>query len=243
MNRFVFIIPFRNVATFLPECAFSLIMQSYKNWIAIFIDDCSTDNSSDVIPKDDRITIIKNQTRVTALPNIHNGIMCGTLQDEDIICILDGDDRLYDVNSLESINQLYQSNDPLLTYGQYVTSYGYMGHCAPYTPESFLKLRTGGYWASHLRTFKFKLYKEMMSQDPDLNCYKNSSGEFYTTCYDIAIMTPLMEIAGFDRIAFNPKVVYVYRLHSQNDHVVAGNLQKLDEKEIFSKTPFIKKDF
>ena len=181
MNRFVFIVPFRNVAPFIQECALSIIMQSYKNWVAYFIDDCSTDKSTDFIPKDDRIKIIRNQTRVTALPNIHYGITNNDLQDEDIICILDGDDRLFDVNSLETINQLYQSNDPLLTYGQYVTSTGYIGHCAPYTPESFLRLRTGGYWASHLRTFKYKLYKEMMVQDPELNCYKDSKGEYYNT--------------------------------------------------------------
>ena len=55
-------------------------------------------------------------------------------------------------------------------------------------------------------------------------------------------MTPLMEIAGFEKIAFNPNIVYVYRLHPQNDHVVSGQLQKSTEKEIFAKTPFIKKE-
>jgi hypothetical protein len=68
----------------------------------------------------------------------------------------------------------------------------------------------GGYWASHLRTFKFKLYKELIKQDPKLNCYKDNLGEFYKSCYDVAIMTPLMEIAGFDNIKFNQHLFTLY---------------------------------
>ena len=94
-----------------------------------------------------------------------------------------------------------------------------LGHCKAYTDEEFLNLRKGGYWASHIRTFKYKLYKELVRQDPDLLCYKDIDGNFYTITYDVAIMTPLMEIAGFDRVKFNPNPVYFYRLHEQNDHV------------------------
>jgi glycosyltransferase involved in cell wall biosynthesis len=47
MNRFVFIIPFRNVKDYINECANSLINQKNKNWITIFCDDASTDGSTD----------------------------------------------------------------------------------------------------------------------------------------------------------------------------------------------------
>ena len=59
MNRLVFIIPFYNVSAFIKECADSLINQTYKNWIAIFVDDCSTDGTINNIPADDRFKIIK----------------------------------------------------------------------------------------------------------------------------------------------------------------------------------------
>jgi hypothetical protein len=84
------------------------------------------------------------------------------------------------------------------------------------------------------------LYKELLIQDPNLNCYKNDKDEFYTITYDIAIMTPLMEMAGFDKIKFNPQPVYYYRIHPQNDHFVDAALQKKVADEIFNKSPFKK---
>lgn len=236
-NRFVFIIPFRNVKNFIGECANSIMQQNYKNWIAIFCDDESNDNTTKYIPSDKRFIIRRNEKRVTALPNIHFGITESNLNDDDIIIILDGDDFLIRRDVLDIINNLYQ-DETLLTYGQYVWPNGQLGHCRPYTEETFKLLRKGGYWASHLRSYKYKLYKEIMKQDPELTCYKNQNGEFYTITYDIAIMTPLMEIAGLDKIKFNPEPVYYYRIHEQNDHFVDPTLQKSVEKEIFAKPKF-----
>lgn len=236
-NRFVFIIPFRNVKDYINQCAQSLINQKNKNWIAIFCDDASTDGTIDNLPIDSRFSIIKNNERISALPNIHYGIVDSNLNDEDIICLLDGDDMLIVDNTIDILENLYNDNT-LLTYGQYVWPTGQVGHCKAYTEYEFTMLRKGGYWASHLRTFKFKLYKELIKQDPELLCYKDKYGEFYKSCYDVAIMTPLMEIAGFNNIKFNPKPIYFYRLHEQNDHSVGPILQKSIADEVFNKKPF-----
>ena len=239
-NRFVFIVPFRNVEKFIQACANSIISQNYKNWIAYFCDDCSTDNSVRNIPNNIKFNIRSNKNRISALPNIHYGIVESNLEDYDIICLVDGDDGLLRPDVLDILNSLYQ-DETLLTYGQYVWPNGAPGHCVPYTQESFKTLRNGGYWASHLKTFKYKLYKELINQDPDLLCYKDKNGEFYTVSSDVAIMTPLMEIAGFSRIKFNINPVYYYRVHEQNDHFVEPIFQKSVADEIFSKSKFIEK--
>lgn len=70
MNRFVFIVSFRNVENFIKQCADSIINQNYKNWISIFCDDASEDRTCENIPKDERFTIIKRPERLTALMNI-----------------------------------------------------------------------------------------------------------------------------------------------------------------------------
>jgi len=240
-NKFVFIIPFRNVKSFIKDCYNSILAQKYKNWIVIFCDDASTDDTISEIPKDDRFFIRRNEERITALPNIHYGIIESNINDEDIICLLDGDDALIVDNALDILNSLYQ-DDTLLTYGQYAYQNGQIGHCKPYTENQFLNLRTGGYWASHMRTFKYKLYKELINQDPELSCFKDNNGNFYTITYDVAIMTPLMEIAGLKRIKFNSIPIYYYRIHQQNDHFVDPNLQKSVADEIFKKQKFIQKD-
>lgn len=243
-NRFVFIIPFRNVKNFIQECYSSILHQNYPNWIAIFCDDESNDGTSDLIPNHPNFRKFYNQKRITALPNIHNGIMNSSLDDNDIICLLDGDDSLLRADSLNIINNLYQDPNCWLTYGQYAIHHGNnqwsLGHCKEYDVNSFNNLRNGGYWASHLRTFRYHLYKRILEQDPNLNCYKDSNGDFYKTCYDIAIMTPLMEMAGLERIKFNPNPIYNYRLHPNNDHALYGIEQKQDEKSLFSKKSFSK---
>lgn len=239
MNRFIFIIPFYNVRNFIKDCYESLLSQNNKNWIAIFCDDNSTDGTIDIIPKDERFIIKRNNNRVTALPNIHYGIMESNLNDEDIICILDGDDFLLRNDAIDIVDSIYNKNtNTLLTYGQYMWPNGSIGHCSAYTTDQFLNLRNGGYIASHLRTFKYKLYKQIEIQDPDLSCYIDKDNNFYQTCYDIAIMTPLMEMAGLDNIKFNPIPIYHYRLHPNNDHYLYASLQKNTEKEIFGKKPF-----
>ena len=238
MNRYVFIVAFRNVHKFIQKCAESIISQNYQNWIAIFCDDCSDDGTIDFIPHDARFVINRNPIRLNALENIHNNIISANLQPEDIICSLDGDDFLINASVLDILNALYKPNI-LLTYGQYIDSNGIIGHCKAYTRDTFENLRNVGYWASHLRTFKYKLYIEMMKQDKELSCHKDDRGNFYKSCCDVAIMTPLMEIAGFDNIVFNPTPLYYYRLHENNVHFIDNNLQQRISDEIFAKPKFI----
>ncbi len=237
MTHLKIIVPFYNAERFLVQCQESLLAQNFKNWQAILADDCSTDMSNQKVINHSSIRYRKNHKRTTALENIHSSILEAKPDDEDVICLLDGDDFLFRNNALSIVNDLYQ-DDTLLTYGQYIWPNGMVGHCRAYTEESFKTLRTGGYWASHIRTFKYKLYKELVKQDNEMSCYKDDQGEYFKTCYDIAIMTPLMEMAGFDKIKFNPDPVYFYRIHPQNDHVVDASKQKSDEKLLFSKKPF-----
>lgn len=237
MPHLKIIVPFYNAERFLVQCQESLLIQNFKDWQAILADDCSTDRSSQKVINHNNITYRRNHKRTTALENIHLSILDSKPNDEDVICLLDGDDFLFRKNALSIVNDLY-NDETLLTYGQYIWPNGMIGHCKPYTEDTFSNLRNGGYWASHIRTFKFKLYKELLNQDPNLDCYKDDNGDYFKTCYDIAIMTPLMEMAGFNKIKFNPDPVYFYRIHAQNDHAVDASKQKSDEKILFAKNPF-----
>lgn len=237
-NRLVFIIPFYNVANYIEECIDSLLQQTYDNWLAIFIDDKSYDNTASRITYDPRFKLIQNKVRRTALPNIHDAIVNAGLNDEDIVCILDGDDKLLRTDVCQMTNDIYNHYDSLVTYGQYITSSGVIGSCAAYNRLAFSILRRGQYIASHLRTFKYKLYKELMRQDPELSCYRDKYGHMYKMTYDVAMMFPLLEIAGFDRVIFNPEPIYYYRLHGNNDHIVDGHLQATISAEIGNKPRF-----
>jgi len=240
--RFILIIPFYNARNYLRECLDSILMQSHRTWLAVCADDHSEDGSSNLIPTDPRIIRRYNEQRVTALPNIYNAITRSGIEydDHDVICNLDGDDRLLEPRSLEIIADIYNRNPHcLLTYGQYVTSSGNPGHCKPYLPNEFKKLRQKSFRASHLRTFKWKLYKEFLHQDPQLLAYRDDKGSFFTMASDLAIMFPLMEIAGYPNIVVNEKPVYWYRLYERNDHIVDREKQQNIDAEIRSKPIFI----
>lgn len=243
MNRFVFIIPFYNCKDYIKDCVDSILAQKYRNWIAIFADDASTDNSLKVVPEDSRFIKFKSSKRRWALENIHRALELIQLDDEDVICLLDGDDYLCRDTALNIINSLYQDNT-LITYGNYLFSDKLKGgHCREYTEKEFNNMRKNHILLfSHLRTFKYKVYKELLRQDPDVECFKDEDGNFYEMSYDVALMVPLMEIAGLNRIKFNKKIVYMYRIHSNNDHNVNYKLQCRTTSDILKKKRFLWKN-
>ena len=62
-----------NTAEYLPQCLDSLLAQTYEDWEAVCIDDCSTDNSlailNDYASMDERFKVIhldKNQGQAKA---------------------------------------------------------------------------------------------------------------------------------------------------------------------------------
>ena len=58
------LIPFKNTASFLPECIQSILEQQHQNWEVLAVDDHSTDNSWDIMvsyqEKDSRIKVFAN---------------------------------------------------------------------------------------------------------------------------------------------------------------------------------------
>lgn len=88
------IIPVYNASRFLEETINSIQEQTYSNWEAIFIDDCSSDNSYNLIKKyqkeDKRIKLIKNKTNSGSAVSRNNGI---DHAEGDYLCFLDADDK------------------------------------------------------------------------------------------------------------------------------------------------------
>ena len=62
MKRVALVVPVFNVEHYLRECLDSILSQTYKNFVAFFINDGSTDHSGDILDeyknKDNRICVI-----------------------------------------------------------------------------------------------------------------------------------------------------------------------------------------
>jgi len=241
-NKFTIIVPFYNPGEFLEKCVSSIITQKYDNYKFIFIDDMSTDDSWDKLPhNNDKSICIKNTIRKTALENIHNAIM-NHCDPEDICVLVDGDDWLYNKNVLNSLNSIYNEHDCWISYGQASWTNGMVGCARPYPNEDFFnKMRKNPFLISHIRTFRAGLYQNIIKQDPELKCLKNKNGEFYRMTYDVAIMYPIMEMAGFDKVKYNDKVLYIYnRDNPISDDKINQSLQTGIHMEINQKPSFKK---
>ena len=211
-NHFIVLVTVHDSVKWIGKCLDSVINQDYKNYKLVVIDDHSTDGTWDVICKYDAHSI-RNETRLAhSLPNMETGIKLFSLDKEDVIITLDGDDWLSDNHVLSHLNAVYQKNI-WLTYGQYVPlSRTYFNYCRPiYNAQEY---RKSGVWVtSHLRTFKRKLWDLIDKKD-----FRIENGEYLPTCGDLAFMYPMIEMAGLSRIEFIDRVLYVYNdMNPQND--------------------------
>lgn len=93
-----FIVTCFNKALFIEECLLSIKYQSYINKELIIIDDCSTDNSLDIIEKfksenrDLKVKIVKNQKNSGQLASFIAGLK---VAEGEFVTLTDGDDVLF----------------------------------------------------------------------------------------------------------------------------------------------------
>jgi len=217
-NHFVIISPFYNAGSFLEGCVNSILTQKYSNFKVIFIDDASTDGCTDVewfknLKFDSRVISIKNSVNLTALENIHNCIM-NYCNPNDIVCLVDGDDKLSNRNVLSHLNEEYKKYDPWCLYGSSKWSDGRSCISRPYTENDFKNnIRLAPLKISHLRTFRASFYQKIKEQDPNFSCMKDKDGKFYRIAYDAVMFLNMFDMVkpeNFNKIKHNSSILYLY---------------------------------
>jgi len=157
----------------------------------------------------EKIKVILNDKREYALPNIIRSINEQNPAPEDIIATVDADDWLKDENSLSVVKKAYDSNPSLLlTHGSWESHPNPNGptNNGPYKVEDFKSnIRHQPWHASHLRTYKYKLWARIRDED-----LRGPDDNYFESAWDLAFMWPMMEMAGFERIAYIPERIYVY---------------------------------
>lgn len=91
------ITPCHNAGEYIAQTIESVLMQKYRNWEMLIVDDCSTDNSADIIKdyasKDSRIKYFKTQ-KASGSPSLPRNIAIDNAEGE-YIAFLDSDDIWY----------------------------------------------------------------------------------------------------------------------------------------------------
>lgn len=239
--------PTYNVEDTIEITARSVFGQSDSNFTWVVIDDCSTDSTLDRLrgvyekffcgtQKLPNFHLMKTAAHGCSLKSIKQAIYNWVLDDQDIVCILDGDDWLYG-NCVETIKKTYEETGCWMTHGSYrVHPHGNLGEFSFQYPNRVLEngdFRKYQWGASHMRTFKYGLWRRI-----DQNDFLDKNGNVYTMTGDLAMTFPMLEMAR-EHVSFISKPIYVYNsTNPLNDHKIDNRRQIEIEKEIRSKPKY-----
>lgn len=170
--RFIVIVAMYNMAGLIGDNIAMLKKQTHKDFRCLIGDDLSTDNSAEVVREliqgDPRFELVTHTTKKFSMGNIYTLIEHAQPEDEDVLVLVDGDDRLADEKVLEKLDGIYRRHNCWMTYGSYSDG-GPVPEavCKPY-PESVIRrnrFRNAKWRASHLKTFKHGLWKHINPKD------------------------------------------------------------------------------
>lgn len=239
LNRLVVVVPFHNPGHYLDECVLSLLEQDYPNARVLFFDDASTDGSSERLPPDDgRFTTFRSHFRRGTAYNLHF-LITEHCHPEDIVVCVDGDDRLAVPDALTHVNRCYNQHDCWVLYGQFQFANGDAGFSQPFASPRDLCSARSYFRTSHLRTFRAGLFHRIADSDPFYTCLNDGAGQWLESAVDAALMCPLIEMAGFDRVRFNPRVLYIYNDCAPSNHHCTNPAKQMSNFELVrDKRPF-----
>lgn len=234
-----------------------LKQQTYQNFHCVLVDDMSTDQSvsvaSQAIDHDPRFSLIVNNEKKYKVRNVVDALASVSPDDEDIVLIVDGDDRLAHESVLQKVLDIYMDKNALLTYGSHLNDRGVRADmCRAYSDRVIRRnaFRYAKWHASHLKTFKYKLFKQIRFDDLTITpqelkrTVKKSllkgrlkswlnwrqiklqellepSGKYIRRMDDKVLFFPMLEMAGH-RAVFIEEILYLYR----GQHVVDPGTRK-----------------
>lgn len=212
-NNFVFVTPAYNVGNNIQQMLYSICGQSYKNWRLIIIDDVSDEKhinkTQEVLLRlskfdsdsANKISFIKNVEKRWATANVLHGIsLCN---DDDIVCRIDADDWLTDLDALALINHFYNETkcDTLWTAHRWAFSDMNISGKLPNGVDPY----THQWVSSHMKTFRKKLINNVKDEN-----FRDENGEYFRRAEDQAIFLPILK-HSMNRV-FLPRVMYHYTI-------------------------------
>jgi len=200
----------------------SIFTQSYDNYRVIYIDDASPDHTGALVEEyiqqhglDTKVTLIRNEKNRGALANIYEAVC--SCDPNEVVVNMDGDDWFAHRDVLAQLNEVYGERNVWLTYGQFVYYPSYKIGLGEEIPKEVVEentFRTYTRGTTALRTFYAGLFQQIKIED------LLSDGDFFQAGYDLAIMIPMLEMAG-RHIRFMPHVSYIYNFNTLiNDHKI-----------------------
>ncbi|MGA2094015.1 MAG: glycosyltransferase family 2 protein [Sedimentisphaerales bacterium] len=188
-----------NNGNYINQAVESVLNQTFNDWELVIVDDCSTDNSVDIISRyltDGRIRLLRHDINKGYTASLKTAIAAVS---SDLFGVLDSDDCL----TPQAVETMYHhhagSPDCGLIYSQFAYCYENLttrciGFCAQIPPgQTSLDLNA----VSHFKTFKLSDYLKTSGYDENI---------LYAE--DVDIIYKMEEVAG---LKFVDKCLYLYR--------------------------------
>lgn len=227
MMKFSILIANYNNGKFFKFCYESLLAQTYQNWEAIIVDDCSTDDSVEIIKKivgkDHRFSIFENDKNYgvgvtkSKLINLSDGQFLGFVDPDDAIT----------PNAIQtSVEAFIKNQDVVLTYSKFIRC---DENLIPInTPKLTRQVRNNDQYffncpvqIVNFTTFRKNAYEETTKIDPTLRIAEDQ--DLYLKLYEKG------------KFKFINEANYLYRMHNGG---ISQNSNKEKSKEYFAKVIF-----
>lgn len=211
-NRFVFVAPMFNAQDTLARMLHSIAGQSYENWKLILVDDKSHPTNHQYcdaligafkeLPGNfDKIEVKWNAEKKWEVANVLYGI--SRCEPNDIVCRIDADDWLTDLDALAMIDSAYQTSKCDLLWTM---------HRWGFSDKNISSQMTDGadpyrhpWVSSHLKTFRKYLLDDVKDEN-----YRAEDGGYVKRAGDQAIYLPALHNAK--KRVFLPRCVYHYTI-------------------------------
>lgn len=221
-NRFVFVIPYFNAIEDISKTIHSMMAQSYDEWRAILIDDMSTDEGPRLV-KDicetshihkNKFTLISNTEKHGEVRNTLKSIE--SIEDDEVVCRLDGGDWLLENDLLWILNQMYQDKACAVAWTAHRWGYTTQNISGPMNLKPGQTVYQHPWVSSHLKTFRCSQLKKVPKKN-----FLTDDGEYIMIACDQAIFLPMMHMSHLEgkKLNFAPIVAYHYNIDLGNKNL------------------------
>ena len=221
-NNFVFVIPYFNAAEDISKTIHSMMSQSYDNWRAVLIDDMSTDNGPELVRRicesslvhKDKFTLVSNKEKHGEVRNTLAAIE--NIDDNDVVCRLDGGDWLIENDLLWVLNQVYKDQDCAVAWTAQWWGYTSQNISGPLSLQDGQTVYQHPWVSSHLKTFRCGQLKKV----PKANFFAQDGSYIMIAC-DQAIFLPMMHLSVKEgkKLNFLPIAAYHYNIDLGNKNL------------------------
>lgn len=249
-NRFVIVIGSYNNEQWVKQNILSVLSQTHTKFKIVYYNAASTDKTGDLVAefaaKDPRITLASTNERHLKTWFFENLEKFETIYDNDIICVLDGDDFMANEDVLMYLNEVYNKTNCWMTYGGMIVWNGgesvqeaYPQNSLP--PEEVFnkKLYRRDLWRySHMRTCRGFLWKKLNKED-----LKSKHDGKYMTLDDLSTVYAFLEMCPPEKIFRVDQNIYIWNNSKANEsrgclENKVDNIGQIYEAEIRSRKPY-----